>query len=289
MTAPPDLNWYVMGAVLMSGAWWGWVRRYWVYQERDAQQRRTHLLNQKKALTEKALHHERLVEDVVRAMRQPAQMVQKLNASLRARNDLTPDVTLYLTQVFDAAAHLQSIVNDLLDPIHNRAQDALHVLRVQLTDCDVRAVVHTACDLFAHRCESLGLSYACEIDSNVPEQWLTDANRLKQVLINLVGNAVKFTQQGHIALRVTANAHQITFEVEDTGIGIAPHQQALLFQRFSQAHQNIHTRYGGHGLGLAISRQLVEQLGGQMGMVSVLGQGSRFWFSLPRNPLISED
>lgn len=289
MTPVPEVGWYVGGAVFMTGAWWGWVRCFGAYQHRVLQKKRNTLLMQKKALSEKNRHHERLVEDVVRAMRQPAQVVQQLNASLRARDDLSADVTLYLTQVFHAVAHLQTIVNDLLDPVHNRAQDALPLLRVQLTRCDVRTVVHEVCDLFVHRCDSLGLSYACDIDSNVPEQWLTDANRLKQVLFNFVGNAVKFTPQGRIALRVKADTHQITFEVEDSGIGIAPHQQALLFQRFSQAHQNIHTRYGGHGLGLAISRQLVEQLGGQMGVVSVLGQGARFWFVLPRNPPLSSD
>jgi signal transduction histidine kinase len=203
---------------------------------------------------------------------------------VRERNDLSEQVQMYLKQANDAAAHLQTIVNDLLDPVHNRAQGDLLVLRVTLEPCDVRRVVTQAFDGFALRCEQMGLTYLCQIHDDVPQQLLTDANRLTQVLNNLLGNAVKFTHEGRICLQVSANAHHVMFEVEDTGVGIAWQQQAIIFDRYTQAQDNIYERYGGHGLGLAISRQLVTQLGGQLGVASVLGQGARFWFSLPRNP-----
>lgn len=283
------LMWHVGLACLVMGVWWLWVRRQQQRQQRALQNKRDALRLRKKALAEKTRHHERLVEDLVQAMQQPARTMWQLHAALRVRHDVSPEVSQYLTYVFQAVAHLNTILNDLLDPVHNRTQDVSALLRMQMTPCDVRAVVREVGDLFAHRCNSLGLVYACEIGSNVPEQWLTDAGRLKQVLINLLNNAVKFTSQGRVVLRVSADALHIKFEVQDTGIGIAPHQQALLFQRFSQAHQDDHARYGGHGLGLAISRQLVAQLGGQLGVASVMGQGACFWFSLPLDPPISAD
>jgi signal transduction histidine kinase len=213
--------------------------------------------------------------------------VLQLNARVRERNDLSEQVRLYLKQANDAVAHLQTIVNDLLDPVHNRAQGDMPLLRVTLLLCDVRNVVTQAFEGFALRCEQMGLTYRCQIHPDVPEQLLTDANRLTQVLSNLLGNAVKFTHEGCINLQVSVDAHHVMFEVEDTGVGIALHQQAIIFERYTQAEANIFERYGGHGLGLAISRQLVTQLGGQLGVASVLGQGSRFWFSLPRNPRLN--
>ena len=283
------LMWHVGFASCWMGLWWLWVRRQQQRQQSALQHKREALCLRQKTLAEKTRHHERLVEDVVQAMQQPARLMWQLHADLKTRHDVSPEVSHYLTQVFQAVAHLNTILNDLVEPVHNRAQDTSALWRMHMTACDVRAVVQEVGDMFALRCDLLGLAYACEMGSNVPEQWRTDAGRLKQVLINLLNNAVKFTPQGRIVLRVSADAQHIKFEVQDTGIGIAPHQQALLFQRFSQAHQDNRAHYGGHGLGLAISRQLVSQLGGQMGVVSVMGQGACFWFSLPLNPPISAD
>lgn len=278
------LGFYLIGVIVMVLIWW------WLFQPPGLffrQRARTHLQAldaQQKAWLDKAQAHDRLVEGVVVAMRQPMQAVLQLNARVRERNDLSEQVRLYLKQANDAVAHLQTIVNDLLDPIHNRAQGDMPVLRVTLEPCDVRTVVTQAFDGFALRCEQMGLSYRCQIRDDVPAQLITDANRLKQVLNNLLGNAVKFTHEGRISLQVSADTHHVMFEVEDSGVGIASHQQAIIFDRYMQAQDNIYERYGGHGLGLSISRQLVSQLGGQLGVASVLGQGSRFWFTLPRKP-----
>jgi CheY-like chemotaxis protein len=102
-----------------------------------------------------------------------------------------------------------------------------------------------------------------------------------QVLVNLLGNALKFTHEGSVVLRVKWAPPNVLFEVEDTGIGIAKDRQAKIFQRFSQADGDIHAIYGGNGLGLAISQKLTDLLGGQMGFESELGKGSRFWLRLP--------
>ena len=268
--------------MVMALIWWWLFQPPGVFFKKYARTRLQALEAQHNALVDKARAHDRLVEDVVVAMRQPMQVVLQLNARVRERNDLSEQVLVYLKQANDAVAHLQTIVNDLLDPVHNRAQGDMPSFRVTLLPCDVRTVVTQAFNGFALRCQQMGLAYSCQIEPEVPDQLLTDANRLTQVLNNLLGNAVKFTHQGGISLKVSADVHQVTFEVEDTGVGIASHQQAIIFERYTQAQASIYERYGGHGLGLAISRQLVAQLGGQLGVSSVLGQGSRFGFSLPR-------
>ena len=283
------LGFYLFGTLVMLLMWWWLFQSPGLFFKQRAQARLQALDRQKKACIDKALAHARLVDEVVLAMRKPMQAVLQLNERVRQRNDLSPQVVMYLKQANDAVAHLQTIVSDLLDPIHNRPHDDMPLLRVTLLPCVVRTVVMQAFDWFALRCQQLGLTYRCRIDDDVPEQLLTDAHRLTQVLINLLGNAVKFTHEGHIGLHVTADAHHVTFSVEDTGVGIALHQQAIIFERYAQAPNSLHERYGGHGLGLSISRQLVTQLGGQLGVASVLGQGSRFWFNLPRNPTISAD
>jgi CheY-like chemotaxis protein len=114
----------------------------------------------------------------------------------------------------------------------------------------------------------------------------TDRHRLMQVLVNFLGNALKFTHQGSVVLRVQWLNPGVVFSVQDTGIGIAPKRQAQVFNRFSQAESDTQALYGGNGLGLAISRKLAHLLGGELGFESEPGQGSRFWLSLP---LTAED
>jgi two-component system sensor histidine kinase TorS len=278
---------YLIGVIVMVLVWWWLFQSPGLFFKQRARTRLQALDAQQRAWVDKAQAHDRLVEDVVVTMRQPMQAVLQLNARVRERSDLSEQVRMYLKQANDAVAHLQTIVNDLLDPVHNRAQGDMPLLRITHMPCDVRVVVTQAFEGFALRCEQMGLTYRYQIHPDVPEQLLTDANRLTQVLNNLLGNAVKFTHEGCINLQVSADAHHVMFEVEDTGVGIASHQQAIIFERYTQAEANIFERYGGHGLGLAISRQLVTQLGGQLGVASVLGQGSRFWFSLPRNPRLN--
>jgi signal transduction histidine kinase len=118
-----------------------------------------------------------------------------------------------------------------------------------------------------------------------PRSLVGDAGRLRQVLLNLVGNAVKFTSQGSVTIGVeclesSGGNARLRFEVEDTGIGIAEDVQQQLFQKFTQADASITRRFGGTGLGLAISKELVELMGGDLRLTSVLGQGSKFWFEL---------
>jgi signal transduction histidine kinase len=266
--------------------WWWCVRLYCQSAQRghDIQQQRE---QQKQTLLSQAQSHARLVEEVVTAMHQPMQGVIELHQAMSTRNDLSPEVRLYLKHAHDAVVHLQTVVGDLLDPMHNMVDNTVLSLRVTWAPCAVRQVVQQAFDLFDLRCRHLGLAYHCQIDDAVPEHVITDAHRLRQVLINLLGNAVKFTSAGQISLHVSANAQQIQFVVEDTGIGIADPQQAKIFERFTQAHDTHHHQSGGHGLGLAISHQVVAQLGGALTVVSELGRGSRFMFALPLQAPVS--
>jgi CheY-like chemotaxis protein len=125
------------------------------------------------------------------------------------------------------------------------------------------------------------LQYRCTIDDNVPHWVHADRHRLMQILVNLLGNAIKFTHQGHVTLRVRLQPVCVHFSVRDSGIGIPEAQQAKIFQRFVQAEDNIQSRYGGNGLGLSITQRLVELMGGHIGFESKPGVGSMFWFTLP--------
>ena len=130
-----------------------------------------------------------------------------------------------------------------------------------------------------------GLSLAVKIAPDVPPTLLADADRLRQILLNLLTNAVKFTLRGSVTLRVThegtrSDGERVKFAVVDTGIGIPDNRMERLFNRFSQVDQNIRNRFGGTGLGLAICKQLVERMGGEIGVETALGHGSTFWFTL---------
>jgi CheY-like chemotaxis protein len=145
----------------------------------------------------------------------------------------------------------------------------------------LRETVRHAFDLFEPRVKSMHLTYRCEMADDVPEWVSTDRHRLMQILVNLLGNALKFTHQGEVVLRVQWENPGILFSVQDTGIGIPLEDQPRIFSRFIQAHGDIQKRYGGNGLGLAITQGLVELLQGQIGFDSTPGLGSRFWFRLP--------
>ena len=278
---------YAIAALLMLVIWWGLfqVSGLWFHH---LDQQLKELQAQEKAWHDKAHTHDQLIDELVVAMRKPMQTLLQLCVRVRQRHDATPELQAHLVRVNDAVMHAQVVVSDLLDPVDNQALNDLPQLRVIWAACDVRAVVRQAFEWFAPRCQRLGLNYRCDIAPSVPEQLTTDGHRLRQVLINLLGNAVKFTHVGRISLFVSADDHYVTFELEDTGVGIAMHQQGMIFERYAQAPASVQARYGGHGLGLAISRQLITQLGGELGVASVLGQGSRFWFTLPRRPRMKE-
>ncbi|MGH2720065.1 MAG: ATP-binding protein [Actinomycetota bacterium] len=160
---------------------------------------------------------------------------------------------------------------------------------LETVDFDVRSVADEAAGMLADQGEAKGLGLTVAVDPDVPLAVAGDPARVRQVLLNLLGNAVKFTRAGEVGLRVRVSAHpsgasRLCFEVHDTGVGIPDETLAHLFQSFEQADASTTRRYGGTGMGLAISRQLVALMGGRIGVDSEVGTGSTFWFAVPLRP-----
>ncbi len=182
-----------------------------------------------------------------------------------------------------SASTLLSLVDDVLD-ISRIEVGKIDIAQVE---CDLPMLVNSTAKMLRPAAEEKGLYVKVEIWPEVPVLVLGDPQHLRQVLINLIGNAIKFTQQGGVEVRVTrhgegpdATSVGVRFEVIDTGIGIAQDAQAKIFDTFTQADESTTRRFGGSGLGTAISKQLVESMGGQIGLQSSPSQGSRFWFVL---------
>ncbi len=193
---------------------------------------------------------------------------------------LSPEQRDYAETVRTSADALLGVINNILDFSKIEAGK----LSLEIVEFNVRDTVEEVAELLAERAQSKGLDLGCDFPPTIPAQLLGDPGRIRQILINLIDNAVKFTAQGEIVVRVRlidledANA-QLHISVTDTGIGIASESQAGLFQAFSQADASTTRKYGGTGLGLAISKQLAEMMGGSVGVISEAGAGSTFWFT----------
>jgi PAS domain S-box-containing protein len=180
-----------------------------------------------------------------------------------------------------SAEHLLTLINDILDFSKIEAGK----LALETVDFDVRAILEDALDLVAEPARKKGIALGGFAAGDVPQMAKGDPGRIRQVLLNLLSNAVKFTTIGSVSVRASVaealgSGAMIRFDVVDTGVGIPTHVQQRLFQPFTQADASTTRKYGGTGLGLAISRQLAEAMGGEVGVRSVPGQGSTFWFTV---------
>jgi two-component system sensor histidine kinase/response regulator len=195
--------------------------------------------------------------------------------------ELTLEQKDFSETIRSCAESLLTIINDILDFSKIEAGK----LEIEETDFELHSIAESCVELLAQTAAKKGTELISFIDPLGSRFFVGDAGRIRQVLMNLLGNALKFTQRGEVLLQVKAQfdtpTHaKLVFEVKDTGIGISEVQQDRLFKAFSQADSSTVRKYGGTGLGLAISRQLVTLMNGEIGVKSEAGKGSTFWFSL---------
>ena len=195
--------------------------------------------------------------------------------------ELNPDQREYVNDVREGGNALLSLINDILD----FSKIAAGKLVLEEIDFDLTAAVQNATELVVNHARHKGLELTISVDPDVPRLLRGDPGRLRQILVNLLGNAVKFTERGEVGVTVSKlseNPHEaaLRFEVRDTGIGIPKAKQHLLFQSFTQIDASTNRHYGGTGLGLSIARELVAGMGGTIAVSSTPGVGSTFWFTI---------
>lgn len=199
---------------------------------------------------------------------------------LALKTSLTPSQRDYLKRIQISGQHLLAIINDILDFSKIEASK----LGLERIPFELDKVLDNVANLTAEKAGAKGLELIFETDKAVPNHLVGDPLRLGQILINYANNAVKFTEKGEIGISIRIEEERkegvlLHFEVSDTGVGITEEQKAQLFRSFQQADGSITRRYGGTGLGLAISKKLAGMMGGEVGVESEYGKGSRFWFT----------
>jgi len=238
------------------------------------------LVNARNAAQEAARVTSAFLANMSHEIRTPMNAIVGLSR-LALEETLTPSAQGYIERVHNSALALMGILDDVLDYAKVEAGQ----MRLEHTEVVIEDMLQRVVDLFSGRMTQKRLHFTVDLMPAVPERIMGDPLRLSQILNNLVGNAVKFTDKGGVHIAVTRLREQgidtLRFAVRDSGIGIDAQQQDALFAAFAQGDASITRRFGGTGLGLAICKRLVDMMGGRIGVDSTPGQGSAFWFTLP--------
>ena len=201
-------------------------------------------------------------------------------ADLLLDTPLTPEQLTYAKAAKASGETLLSLIEEILDFSKIEAGK----FELEAEPFALAPLVEETVELLAPRAQAKNIEIACFVDDRLPEKTVGDAARLRQVLLNLAGNAIKFTETGGVAVTVEPDGNDIRFAVRDSGIGLKPEDQARIFRDFEQADGSSTRRFGGTGLGLAISRRIVEHMGGRIAVDSEAGKGSTFSFTVPLTP-----
>ncbi len=250
------------------------------YQKEQLLRTQDTLQHQAQELTQASQYKSEFLANMSHELRTPLNsslILSKLLADNKGAN-LTPDQVRYAQTIHGAGNDLLALINDILDLAKIEAGQT----RMEIDEVSLSRLVHQVVEPLRPMAQEKKLLLEVEVEPGVPERIQTDEQRLAQILKNLLFNALKFTEQGEVRLRVYAGGPgQVCLAVRDTGIGIAEHQQEQMFEAFRQADGSMHRKYGGTGLGLSISRNLAQLLGGSIAVQSTLGEGSVFTVTLP--------
>ncbi|MBZ5727705.1 MAG: response regulator [Acidobacteriia bacterium] len=198
-------------------------------------------------------------------------------AGLLLDTELPAEQKEYAEAIHSSAGHLLAIINEILDFSKIEAGR----LELESAGFDLRKIMTEVCDILGPGARKKALELRIDYPAEMPTRFIGDAGRIRQVLLNLAGNAVKFTDRGRVEIRAGRDGQRVALSVSDTGVGIAPDKMRVLFTKFTQLDTSSSRKYEGTGLGLAISKKLVELMGGSIGVRSELGKGSTFWLELP--------
>lgn len=260
------------------------------HQINASNQRLRQALEEMRAAKEEAERASRAKSDFVSRMshelRTPMNAILGF-AQLLESETLSVEHRDYVGEINRAGSHLLELINKVLDLAKIEAGQ----LTIEQIPFDLRHTLDEVAALVSERAKGKGLELQFHAAAELPQRILGDPTRLRQVLINLIGNAEKFTLQGNIDIRIepVADATQIQFSVQDSGIGMDADTLTRLFQPFAQADESTTRKFGGTGLGLKISQDLVQAMGGKIQVESTPGKGSRFWFNLPAHPVPDMD